>query len=171
MSPPVRVAVKSVSGKPTGRVWLAASRRGLVRVELNAGRDEFLSLLERHGIAAGGDQGWVLPAARQIEEYLAGRRKRFSIRLALGELPPFSRIVLARLREVPFGGTVTYSELARRAGSPAACRAVGNIMASNPLPLVIPCHRVLAKTGLGGFGGGPELKRRLLRHEGALFDC
>ncbi len=167
MIPSVRVAVKSVAGGPLRRVWLAASGKGLLRVALSMSRGEFLSSLGGDIRIAKDDSAWVLPAARQIDEYLKGTRRRFSLRLAIDSLPPFSRAVLGELRKVPYGNTITYGELARRAGSPGASRAVGNIMAKNPLPLVIPCHRVLAKSGMGGFGGGLDLKRRLLRHEGA----
>ncbi len=79
----------------------------------------------------------------------------------------FQRSVLNVLRQVAFGQLTSYGELARAAGYPGAARAVGQVMANNPLPLVIPCHRVLRSDGsLGGFGGGPEMKQRLLRLEG-----
>jgi len=169
MNPSVRVAVKSSAGGPLRRVWLAASEMGLFRVALNKSRGEFLSSLGGDIRIAKDDSAWVLPAARQIDEYLKGTRRSFSLRLAIDGLPPFSRAVIEELRKVPCGNTITYGELACRAGSPGASRAVGNIMAANPLPLVIPCHRVVAKSGLGGFGGGLDLKRRLLRHEGAVF--
>ncbi len=164
-----RVAIKSVAGGPLRRVWLAASDQGLLRVSLNKSRDEFLASLFEDGLITGGNDAWVLPAARQMAEYLNGARKQFSLRLAIDSLPSFTRAVLNKLRQVPYGKTISYAELARRAGSAGACRAVGNIMAKNQLPLVIPCHRVVAKSGLGGFGGGLDLKRRLLRHECALF--
>lgn len=84
--------------------------------------------------------------------------------------PPFHRRVLARLRKVPPGETVTYGDLAAEVGRPGGARAVGNAVASNPVPLVVPCHRVVAADGLGGYGAGKgvETKRRLLKIEGAL---
>jgi methylated-DNA-[protein]-cysteine S-methyltransferase len=102
-------------------------------------------------------------AEREILEYLACRRREFTVPLDLAGLPPFHAKVLAAARRIPYGRTATYGELATRTGSPRAARAVGQAMAHNPVPLVIPCHRVLAAGGrLGGYGGGLDLKRRLL---------
>ena len=82
---------------------------------------------------------------------------------------PFRRAVLEKLREVPRGQTVSYGELAARAGNPRASRAVGSACARNPIPIVVPCHRVLPSTGkLGNYGGGPERKRALLELEGSV---
>jgi len=122
-------------------------------------------------------------AEREIREYLAGRRRpldhvrgrpewvegrRFTVPLDLSGLSPFHRRVLQAARRIPYGRTATYSDLARRVGRPLAARAVGQAMARNPVPLVIPCHRVVASGGgLGGYGGGLDLKRRLLALEGA----
>jgi methylated-DNA-[protein]-cysteine S-methyltransferase len=105
-------------------------------------------------------------AEREILEYLAGRRREFTVPLDLAGLPPFHEKVLAAARRISYGRTATYGELAARAGSPRAARAVGQAMAHNPVPLIIPCHRVLAAGGrLGGYGGGLDLKRRLLGME------
>ena len=106
-------------------------------------------------------------AERQICEYLAGRRQKFSLPLDLEAIPPFQKKVLRLALRIPYGRTVTYGQLAARAGRPRAARAVGRAMARNPLPLVIPCHRVVATGGgLGGYSGGLNLKRRLLALEG-----
>jgi methylated-DNA-[protein]-cysteine S-methyltransferase len=108
---------------------------------------------------------------RELEEYFAGRRHHFDVpvdrRLSRG----YRRIVLEALsREVPYGQTVSYKELAERTGNPKASRAVGSAMATNPIPIVVPCHRVLRTGGaLGGYGGGLDTKVWLLRHEGALL--
>ena len=100
---------------------------------------------------------------RQIAEYAAGKRRRFQTRLDWSLARGFQQRVLAELAKVRFGHTLSYGELARRAGKPGAARAVGGAMAKNPIPLVVPCHRVLAAGGkLGGFGGGLALKRALL---------
>jgi len=105
-------------------------------------------------------------AEREIREYLAGRRRRFTVPADLSAATPFHRKALAALARVPYGRTVTYGQLAARAGRPRAARAVGQAMANNPLPLIFPCHRVVASGGgLGGFGGGLGLKRRLLALE------
>jgi methylated-DNA-[protein]-cysteine S-methyltransferase len=108
---------------------------------------------------------------RELEEYFSGRRRSFDVpvdrRLSRG----YRRTVLEALsREVPYGHTVSYKELAERTGNPKASRAVGSAMATNPIPIVVPCHRVLRTGGaLGGYGGGLDTKVWLLRHEGALL--
>ncbi|CAJ36529.1 methylated-DNA--[protein]-cysteine S-methyltransferase [Methanocella arvoryzae] len=84
-------------------------------------------------------------------------------------LTPFRIKIMEALRRVPAGETVTYGELAAAAGSPGAARAVGNVMARNPVPIIVPCHRVVATNGLGGFTGGLDVKRKLLRLEGAEY--
>ena len=106
-------------------------------------------------------------ARREILEYLRGRRRAFTVPLDLATVPPFSRRILLAARRIPYGATVTYGHLARHALSPRAARAVGQAMARNPVPLLVPCHRVVASGGLGGFSGGLVLKRRLLALEGA----
>ena len=102
----------------------------------------------------------------QLEEYFAGRRRRFDLPLDLRLAHGFRRQVLEELQDVAYGTTVSYSDLARAAGSPRAVRAVGSACATNPIPIVIPCHRVLRHDGsLGGYGGGVEVKRALLELE------
>ncbi len=109
-------------------------------------------------------------AARQISEYLAGRRRRFDLEIEPRGAAGFHREALLAAAAIPYGQTRSYWWVAVRAGNPRAARAVGQAMALNPLPLLVPCHRVVRADGtLGGFGGGdPDLKRRLLELEGAL---
>ena len=105
---------------------------------------------------------------RQLEEYFAGGRRRFELPLDRSLMAGFSRKVLNRTARIPYGRVSTYLEVAAGAGSPRAYRAAGNALANNPIPIVVPCHRVLATGGgLGGYGGGLEMKRRLLDLEGA----
>lgn len=105
-------------------------------------------------------------AGTQLTEYFKGERTVFDLPLEIGGTP-FQQKVLKELANVPFGETVTYGELAARTGNPRASRAVGGVMRRNPLPIVIPCHRVLACGGrLGGFTGGTDLKEMLLGIEG-----
>jgi methylated-DNA-[protein]-cysteine S-methyltransferase len=107
-------------------------------------------------------------AERELTEYFAGRRQTFEVPLDLSGWPPFTEKILEELRKVPYGETLTYGELAARAGCPRAARAVGQVMAANPLPIVIPCHRVVAANGrLGGYSGGAGLptKQWLLAFE------
>ncbi|MCK4850659.1 MAG: methylated-DNA--[protein]-cysteine S-methyltransferase [Phycisphaerae bacterium] len=106
--------------------------------------------------------------AAQLADYFLGRKVCFTARLDLTPLTPFARKVLTALAHLPYGQTTTYSQLAKRIGAPAGARAVGSCLARNPLPLIIPCHRVLlCSGGLGGFSApqGPPLKRRLLMLE------
>ena len=112
-------------------------------------------------------------ASRELAEYFAGERRAFEVPLDLSGWPPFTRKILEELCKVPYGETLTYGELAARAGSPRAARAVGQAMAANPLPIIIPCHRVLASNGtLGGYSGreGVKTKARLLELEGVRYD-
>ena len=106
--------------------------------------------------------------AKQLVDYCDGKRVRFSGKLDLSGLTPFAQKVLRSLAKVPYGKTITYGELAKRAGSAKAARAVGSVLANNPLPIIVPCHRVLSSNGsLGGFSapGGVKLKRDLLNLE------
>ncbi len=117
------------------------------------------------------DGPWASEAARQIAEYLHGTRRVFDLELDLSGVGGFSREALLAAAQIPFGQTRSYWWVAVRAGNPRAARAVGQAMASNPIPLILPCHRVVRADGtLGGFGGGrPELKRLLIEHERSLL--
>lgn len=107
------------------------------------------------------------PARTQLVEYFAGRRTEFDLALDLSGVTPFRARVYESLLDVGYGATTTYGGLARAIGSPGAARAVGGAVGANPIPVVIPCHRVLAGGGaLGGFTGGLDHKRTLLRTEG-----
>ena len=107
---------------------------------------------------------------RQLDEYFAGERQEFELELDLGPAREFGRAVLEQLARVPYGELTTYGTLAERAGRPRAARAVGTIMNRNPVPIVLPCHRVVGSTGsLVGYAGGLDRKRTLLELEGALL--
>ncbi|MDI3524356.1 MULTISPECIES: methylated-DNA--[protein]-cysteine S-methyltransferase [unclassified Kosmotoga] len=110
------------------------------------------------------------PFTTQIQEYLEGCRKTFDFPLYL-PYAGFKKKVLLYVKEIPFGRVVTYGEVAKAAGSPGAARAVGQVMKRNPLPIVIPCHRVVSVRGIGGFSAGLEWKRFLLELEGVSFDA
>lgn len=110
-------------------------------------------------------KGPVGEAILQLREYFAGRRREFDLPLA-PEGTEFQKSVWRRLREIPYGVTISYGELARRVGNPKASRAVGAANGKNPLPIVVPCHRVIGADGkLVGFGGGLPVKQRLLEIE------
>jgi len=150
-----------VFSTPLGRMAVAASDKGLVRVLLPG---EVAAATQ----ACGGPvaERHAAKANREILEYLRGRRRKFTVPVDLSDAPPFHAKVLRSACAIPYGGTLTYGQLAARASSPRAARAVGQAMATNPVPLVVPCHRVVAAGGLGGYGGGLDLKRRLLDLEG-----
>jgi methylated-DNA-[protein]-cysteine S-methyltransferase len=109
-------------------------------------------------------------ARRELDEYFGGTRRRFDLPLDVELLADFNRRVLRELARVPYGEVVTYGELAARAARPRAARAVGTVMNRNPLPIVLPCHRVIGSNGkLVGYAGGLERKEALLRLEGAIL--
>ena len=103
--------------------------------------------------------------ASQLDEYFAGERTDFDVRMEL-DGTDFQREVWSELTRIPYGETISYGELARRVGRPSAPRAVGQANGRNPIPVIVPCHRVLASNGIGGYGGGLKVKRQLLAVEG-----
>lgn len=107
----------------------------------------------------------VKETASQLEEYFAGERRTFDVPMEL-DGTEFQRQVWAELSRIPYGRTITYGDLARRTGRPRASRAVGQANGRNPIPVIVPCHRVLAGGGIGGYGGGLAVKRALLAIEG-----
>ncbi|SFT06552.1 methylated-DNA--[protein]-cysteine S-methyltransferase [Saccharopolyspora flava] len=153
----------TVSG-PVGEITAVASGTGVRHVAF-AGPD--VALAEFPGAGPG---GLAEEATGQLGEYFSGRRKEFRLPIDWTGLDGLRAHVLRTLLEqVPFGETVSYKGLAELSGRPEASRAVGTIMGSNPVPLIVPCHRVLASGGgLGGFGPGLEAKRKLLVLEGIL---
>jgi methylated-DNA-[protein]-cysteine S-methyltransferase len=159
-----------VEDTPIGPLTLAATPVGLVRVGFGR-EDGVLSDLA----AQVSPRVVHLPARlddlrRQLDEYFAGRRRHFDVTLDRRLSHGYRLAVLEELSRVPFGQTVSYKDLAERTGKPGASRAVGTAMATNPIPIVVPCHRVLRTGGaLGGYGGGLDTKVWLLRHEGALL--
>jgi methylated-DNA-[protein]-cysteine S-methyltransferase len=155
-------------GSPLGDLLVAVTPRGLVRVAFeDEGRDEVLEDLARtlspRILEASGATDEV---RRELAEYFAGARTSFALRLDRRLMHGIARDVLAATARVPFGQTTTYGRIAERIGKPRAARAVGNALGSNPIPIVVPCHRVLRAGGaLGGYGGGVERKEILLELE------
>ncbi|MBA8795965.1 methylated-DNA-[protein]-cysteine S-methyltransferase [Friedmanniella endophytica] len=149
---------------PVGTIGVLADAAGLHRVGWGMRRPA--------DAVVGGDHAQA--AVEELRRYFTGEHRRFALGYDLSRLEPATRAVLTALAEtVAWGETVTYGELARRSGTGLPPRAVGAVMGSNPVPLVIPCHRVLAADGLGGFSGGDrgrerETKLWLLEHEEAL---
>ncbi|HWX96242.1 MAG TPA: methylated-DNA--[protein]-cysteine S-methyltransferase [Solirubrobacteraceae bacterium] len=157
---------------PFGDLLLAATGRGLLRVAFpEEDADSVLDRISRRvsprivEAPAGLER-----ARRELDEYFAGSRRRFDLTLDWSLVGgPFGRKVLHVTSEIPYGGVLSYREVATDAGSPRGSRAAGNALGSNPIPIVVPCHRVLhSGGGLGGYGGGLDRKRWLLELEGAL---
>lgn len=153
-----------------GSLLLAATEEGLVRVAYEVqDHDAVLAdLAERVSPRVLRAPGRLSQAVRQIEEYLGGRRTSFELALDLRLAKGFRREVITHLPEIGYGRTESYAQVAAAAGSPRAVRAVGTACATNPLPVVIPCHRVVRSDGsAGGYAGGPEAKVTLLSLEEA----
>ena len=157
---------------PIGPLLVAATDRGLLRISFG-GNDPDAELDDIARVA--GPRVLRAPRAvetahRELDEYFAGRRRAFDLSVDLRGVAPFSVTVLGELAKVPYGNTATYGELAARAGRPTAARAVGMVMNRNPIPVVLPCHRIVGASGsLVGYGGGLDRKIALLRLEGVTL--
>lgn len=153
---------------PIGRLRLAATTSGLVRIALPKGAGSIFHGWLRRELpdAERVDELPILKqACRELEEYFAGERREFKVQLDLRGTP-FQVRVWTELAKIPFGQTWSYADVARSVRSPRGYRAVGLANAANPVPLILPCHRVIASDGkLGGYGGGLEAKRKLLAFE------
>ncbi len=156
-----------------GNLWLAVSEAGLVAVEWGLTRLEFESyLMRRFKRSAVVAPGYVREAAFQLREYLAGDRGHFTLPIDWTVLSRFQQSVLHATYDIPRGETRTYKEIAESVGRPRSARAVGRAEATNPMPLVIPCHRVIGTDGkLHGYGMAEGLKTKawLLKLEGAVI--
>jgi methylated-DNA-[protein]-cysteine S-methyltransferase len=166
-----KVAYATVDS-PVGRLVAVTTPRGLARIayELeNGGLDEILDdVAVRLSPAIVEAPGRLDGVRRELDEYFEGRRESFGLPLDWSlSTPGFRRRVLQACAEIPFGATSTYKQMAIAAGSPTAFRAAGGALGSNPIPIVVPCHRVLSSSGgLGGYTGGLDRKRLLLAIEG-----
>ena len=156
---------------PFGTMYAAVTGKGVARITWRElGEEGFVRELEgsfpcRPVVR---DPEALVEVEREVTEYFRGERTEFDMEVDLSTLTEFERGVLAELTEaIKFGQVLPYSELARRIGKPKAARAVGNAVGANPVPIVVPCHRVVRLDGgLGGYGGGVEYKERLLEIEG-----
>jgi methylated-DNA-[protein]-cysteine S-methyltransferase len=151
---------------PVGELFLAATERGLCRISYRQeGMEE--TLARTYGprvLRAPLDE-----VRRELDEYFAGTRRAFDLPLDL-RVAPFHADVLGELARVPYGRTETYGSLAAKVGRPRAARAVGTVMNRNPIPIVLPCHRIVGANGsLTGYAGGLDVKLRLLQLEGAML--
>jgi methylated-DNA-[protein]-cysteine S-methyltransferase len=163
----------SIDSCQTSWGWLgmASSPSGLLALTLPKPTKEqaLKPLLERWGEKRPGEDPRLDGLKTKLQRYFDGQQVLFDEPLDLSEATAFQRRVWSAVRDIPYGETRSYGEIARQAGSPGAARAVGRAMATNPVPIVVPCHRVIGSDGdLRGFGGGLDLKRRLLEMEGVL---
>lgn len=157
-----------VVDSPVGSLLLVGTPAGLVRIAFaEQGHDRVLEALARLiGPRILADPGSLDPVARELDEYFAGVRRDFDLPLDHRLTGGFRAAVLARLPEIEYGHTASYAAVARAAGNPRAVRAVGSACGANPLPIVVPCHRVVRSDGSpGGYAGGAEAKRVLLALE------
>ncbi len=153
-----------------GVIRLASTDRGVAVISLPDSSERYFErCIERHfkdcEIHHGGEYNKVVE--KQLREYFAGKRRSFDLKLDI-QGTEFHQKVLRQVAAIPYGQTMTYGDVALAVGHPRASRAVGTANARNILPLVIPCHRVVAANGIGGYGGGEHLKERLLKLEGAI---
>ena len=153
-----------IADTPVGPLLLAVTERGICRISYNPEPDRDAEVLARtFGVRVLRAPRQVDHVRRELEEYFEGRRHAFDLPIDLRGREGFSRAILDRLARVPYGEVTTYKSLAVEAGNPRAARAVGTIMNRNPIPIVLPCHRVVGSNGsLVGYGGGLERKRLLL---------
>lgn len=165
--------IGEVEGTPLGNLWLAVSGRGLAAVDAVVSRADFANrLARRFNCPVEYQPKHVAQAADELEQYLDGRRRIFTLVINWTLLRPFQQAVLKATCEIPYGETRTYKQIAERIGRTRAARAVGRAEATNPMPLVIPCHRVIGSDGkLHGYGLGQGLstKEWLLKLEGTIF--
>ncbi len=160
-------AAFDLADTPIGTLLVATTDRGLCQISFDPDRG-LEELSEATGRRVLRVPRRVDDVRRELDEYFEGRRTEFDLPLDVSRVPEFQRIVLHELALVPYGEVTTYGALAARVGKPRAARAVGGAMHHNPIPIVLPCHRVIGASGsLTGYGGGLDRKRALLRLEGA----
>lgn len=166
-----RDAAYGTIDSPIGEIFVAVSDTGVCEIGFGWMDDEieFENRLAHRGFTPMRNQSRIMEIAGELNEYFSGKRNHFAVPLDFSGLTPFSRAVLNATSDVPFGETRTYHEIATQIGSPGASRAVGNALNKNPIPLIVPCHRILPTgKGIGKYAGGAEAKQRLLTLEGSI---
>lgn len=157
-----------VVDSPLGPLWIAVGPKGVATIHYGREPDDggLRRLIRLYGPGIVPEPRRTAPLARELDEYFEGRRRAFDLPIDLDGLSAFQRRALRALLRVPYGALTTYRRVAAQAGNPLAPRAAGRAVGSNPIPIVVPCHRVVASDGtLGGYGGGLEAKRLLLALE------
>ena len=167
-----KIHLAELNGTRLGDLRLAASNKGLLAVEWADSKLELDLYLRRFSLPVVADPARLSKYRRELLEYINGKRRRFTFKIDWNSLRPFQRKAMQAVYAIPYGETRTYAEIAAQIGRPHAYRAVGQANAANPMPLVIPCHRVIGIDGkLHGYGGGEGLptKEWLLKMEGAIL--
>ena len=155
---------------PVGPLWVAITPRGVATIHYGAepSPSELRRLVRVYGPGIVPDHKRSSALARELDQYFNGKRRAFDISYDLSGLTPFQTRVLNATARIPFGSVSTYGAIAKRAGNQKASRAAGGALNQNPIPIIVPCHRVVgASGGLVGYAGGLDVKRRLLSLEGA----
>jgi len=165
------VAFDVITDTPVGPLLVGVTDHGLCRISYDADAEHHLeSLAKQFGPRVLRSPKPIEHVRRELDEYFEGRRRHFELATDIRGLSAYNQKVLAELAHVEYGHTTTYGALAALAGNPRAARAVGTIMNRNPIPIVLPCHRVVGVSGsLTGYAGGLDRKEQLLRLEGALL--
>lgn len=163
------IMIGEAAPTPLGPIWVAVSEQGLAAVAFVDRAEEMTHYMNQLGFLQISTEAYkTADARRQICEYLAGQRRQFDLAIDWSVVTPFQRRALQIVFSIPYGSVMTYGEIARQLGKPHAARAVGRANATNPMPLVIPCHRVIGTDReLHGYGGrgGLQTKARLLQME------
>lgn len=157
-----------VIDSPLGPLWIAVGPKGVLAIHYGAepSHGELARIVRTYGPGVLPDPRRADTVARELDQYFEGKRRTFGVAVDLSTLTPFQQRILGATARVPYGDVATYATVAAEAGNRKASRAAGAALGSNPVPIVVPCHRVLASDGsLGGYGGGLEAKRRLLQLE------
>jgi methylated-DNA-[protein]-cysteine S-methyltransferase len=165
------VAFDVVADTPIGPLLVGVTDRGVCRISFDPEWEHHLEVLARQfGPRVLRSAKPVERVRRELDQYFAGARHQFDVEPDVRGLPVFNQKVLGELARVQYGRTTTYGALAAQAGNPRAARAVGSVMNRNPIPIVLPCHRVVGASGsLTGYAGGLDRKEQLLRLEGAML--
>jgi O-6-methylguanine DNA methyltransferase len=167
-----RTAAYGEVASPVGPLMIASSDKGVCEIAFgdNETEAQFLHHLRTRGFRPVPNQTAIAAVAEQLSEYFKGERNHFEVPLDVSGVSPFTQEVLKATTEVPFGHLTSYRGIAERIGKPAATRAVGNALGRNPIPVIIPCHRIVrSDSSLGGYTGGVRIKERLLTIEGVLL--
>ena len=168
----LKIYLGELNNTALGNLRIVASDLGLVAVEWADSQPRLDSYLRRFNCAVEPNQSKIKPYAREMSEFIKGERRKFTFSIDWLTLRPFQQKALKVVYEIPYGETRTYAEVAVQIDHPNAYRAVGRANATNPMPLVIPCHRVIGKDGkLHGYGGGDGIPTTewLLKMEGAVI--